>query len=124
MSLKIGAGVAGIIVAAALWWFAYGARSPVSDPSGSVTIVLSADGYQPREVTIRKGTTVTFRSENDAQHWPASDLHPAHEIYPEFDPGRPLESYETWQFTFDKPGTWGLHDHIRSYYTGVIMVVE
>ncbi len=124
--MLVGGGVLVCVAMLLAWWF-YSRAEKTEFPtilSGTATVVLTAEGYEPREITIRKNTTVTFRSENKSQHWPASDLHPAHEIYPEFDPGRPLESDEMWQFTFDKVGTWGLHDHIRSYYTGVVHVVE
>jgi len=89
-----------------------------------VVIVLTEEGYVPAEITITKGTRVEFRNETGRPHWPSSNLHPSHEIYPEFDPKRPLAEDETWSFVFDKVGVWGMHDHIRSYYIGTIHVIE
>lgn len=89
-----------------------------------VEVVLTNEGFVPRYLTISKGATVVFTNTTERDYWPASDLHPSHDIYSAFDPMRPLASDETWQFTFDKVGAWGLHDHIRSYYTGIIYVVE
>ena len=91
--------------------------------SGTVEVVLTRSGYQP-EVVIRKGTTVIFKNELDKPYWPASNLHPSHEIYSDFDPKRPLAPEETWSFRFDRVGIWDMHDHIRSYYTGRITVVD
>ncbi len=89
-----------------------------------LSIVLTPDGFVPKEPTIHVGTIVTFSNTTGREYWPASDLHPSHAIYAAFDPARPLQPDETWSFTFDRVGSWGLHDHIRSYYTGLIHVVE
>lgn len=109
-------------------WLVYHLRSPetVVSPAaaGELSIVLTADGFVPKEPTIAVGTVVTFSNTTGREYWPASDLHPSHAIYADFDPRRPLQPDETWTFTFDKVGSWGLHDHIRSYYTGLIHVVE
>lgn len=87
-------------------------------------IVLQEKGFEPREVTIKKGGTVTFSTTRNKPYWPASNTHPSHTIYSEFDPLRPLQPSETWQFTFDRLGEWAYHDHLRSYYVGTIHVVE
>lgn len=87
-----------------------------------VHIVLAEDGFHPHEVRIKKGTKVTFSTTRDGQFWPASNSHPAHDLYPAFDPMRPLEPGETWSFTVNDSGTWGIHDHIRAYYRGTLFV--
>ena len=121
--------ILGLVVLSAIFlvWILFGAKSQnieVMDMSNQdeVSIVLNDEGYQPRYVRISPGTAVTFSTTRDNQHWPASNLHPSHEIYPEFDPKRPLEAGETWTFVFNNEGEWGMHDHIRSYYTGIIYV--
>ena len=90
----------------------------------SVYITLTEEGYDPKEIEVKKGTVVTFLNETDNPHWPASNLHPSHEIFPEFDPQEPIPKEESWSFEFDRAGSWEFHDHIRAYYTGVIHVVE
>lgn len=89
---------------------------------GKISIMLTDDGYVPRDVRITRGSIVEFSTTRDRPHWPASNLHPDHSIYSEFDPKRPLEPAEVWSFTFDRPGVWNYHDHIRSYFTGRIYV--
>lgn len=88
-----------------------------------VTIVLKEKGFSPNEVTVRQGGVVTFVTDRSKPFWPASDIHPSHTIYSEFDPRRPLQPDESWDFKFDHIGTWGFHDHIRSYYVGKINVI-
>ena len=90
----------------------------------SVHVVLKESGFDPREVTIIQGGTVTFSSTMGKPYRPASNLHPTHGLYPDFDPRRPLEPEEEWSFTFDRLGEHNFHDHIRSYFVGVIHVVE
>lgn len=91
---------------------------------GSVSVVLTDSGFEPRELTIEKGTEVVFSTTAGRPYWPASNLHPTHEIYSAFDPQRALAPEETWSFVFERVGTWNMHDHIRAYYTGTIHVVE
>lgn len=89
-----------------------------------VTIVRTDEGYEPKEVTIKKGDIVLFTNESSEYHWPASDLHPTHGIYPEFDPLMPIASGEEWKFKFEQGGVWKYHDHIRANKVGSITVVE
>lgn len=86
-------------------------------------VVLTERGFQPSEITVKQGTEVTFSTNANRPFWPASNLHPSHEIYSAFDPKRPIAANETWSFVFDQVGDWNMHDHIRSYFTGTIHVV-
>lgn len=94
------------------------------DEPEQVTVVLGEKGFDPQEITLQKGGTITFSTTRNKPYWPASNLHPSHTIYSEFDPMRPLQPSETWQFTFDRVGDWAYHDHLRSYYVGIVHVVE
>ena len=88
-----------------------------------VSIVLTETGYEPQNITIEQGTTVSFTTTTGRQHWPASNLHPTHDEYSEFDPMEPVPANESWSFTFEKVGDWTYHDHLRAYFTGEITVV-
>ncbi len=90
----------------------------------SVNVVLTDSGFEPNKITLVKGGTITFSNTTDKPYWPASNLHPVHSIYPEFDPLRPLAPEEEWSFTFDRLGTYNFHGHLRSYFVGTIYVVE
>ena len=87
-------------------------------------VVRDASGYKPRELDINLGDTVRFISTYDNHHWPASDLHPTHGVYPDFDPRRPIATDEVWEFSFDRVGEWKYHDHLRANVTGIINVVS
>ena len=85
-------------------------------------VVRNEPGYQPSELTINRGDTVRFINRSGTHHWPASDLHPTHGIYPDFDSRRAIADGEVWEFSFDKKGEWKFHDHLRANLRGVITV--
>jgi plastocyanin len=91
--------------------------------SGSAVVIMDDTGYHPDNFTVTAGTTVTFKNEGEYATWPASDLHPSHTAYPEFDPKMPLGPGKEWSFTFDNLGQWGMHDHLSPYIVGTINVV-
>lgn len=97
-----------------------------SEPQGEpdVTIVRTNSGYEPSEITIKKGDIVAWTNESSEFHWPASDLHPTHGIYPEFDPLKPIAPGDVWKFKFDEVGVWKFHDHIRANKVGTVTVTE
>lgn len=84
----------------------------------TVTVTYSDDGFSPNEVTIAKGSTVNFVNKSQMPLWVASDPHPEHTDYPEFDVMRARDQYpgmgEDFSFTFDKVGTWKYHSHTAS----------
>lgn len=83
---------------------------------------MLAEGFKPKNVTISLGDTVRFVNENTVPHWPASAIHPTHEIYPAFDSKMPIESGSEWAFTFDRKGIWRFHDHLSPEMGGSIII--
>lgn len=89
---------------------------------GEYIIELREDGFHPDTLTIKEGDTVRFTTINGQPFWPASNVHPTHTVYPDFDPRKPIPPDESWSYTFDDAGTYRFHDHIVSTYEGVINV--
>lgn len=87
-------------------------------------MVLGEDGYTPRDITITQGDTIEFSTNLDEPFWPASNVHPTHRIFSEFDPKEPVPASETWSFTFNRVGEWGYHDHLAPIHTGTITVTQ
>lgn len=98
------------------------------------TIKITASGFEPKTLTIEVGTTVTFVNEDSNKHWPASAVHPTHEVYPGssikkcgtgekiFDVCKGLAQGESFSFTFNEKGSWKYHDHLSISSTGTIVV--
>lgn len=91
-------------------------------PQGEYVIELREDGFYPSSISVPQGAEITFRSALERSFWPASNIHPAHGLYPEFDPERPIGKDKTWSFVFAKSGTWEFHDHLAPSFTGTIVV--
>jgi plastocyanin len=102
--------------------------------SGSVaheiTISLTDKGFEPDSVIVLENTRVSWVNVGKQLHWPASDSHPTHTNYPSeragcigstLDACRGLAPGESYTFTFDTIGTWGIHDHL---FPGLFMTVR
>lgn len=87
------------------------------------TIEYRDGKFNPDRLEIPPGATVTFANLGGKPVWPASNIHPTHQILPEFDPKQPIEAGASWAFKFDKPGTWRFHNHLLSSEGGVISVL-
>lgn len=92
-------------------------------PDEGYRIVRTERGFSPEKIVIPLGELVTFLSLTPDEFWPASNIHPTHDIYPAFDPARPLKG-EEWSFRFDTPGRWHFHDHLFASAGGTIVVVD
>lgn len=88
------------------------------------SVELTDSGFVPAEITISKGDRVIFKTERSGAFWPASNIHPTHNIYPEFNPRRPLAPGEEFSFQFDKVGSWDFHDHLSPGFGGTITVLD
>lgn len=87
-----------------------------------LVVKLTDGGFEPKDSSVQRGQIVEFVIEGKDFHWPASDLHPTHEIYPELDADRPLSAGESWSFKFEKVGKWSLHDHLHPRLRGSVEV--
>lgn len=98
-------------------------RSYFSDskPRPDFTITITEEGFSSDPIKIAKGTRVIFVNKGTSPHWPASDFHPTHGIYPEFDPLKGINFGEEWSLVF-KPGKWHYHDHLYPNFTGIVEV--
>lgn len=88
----------------------------------SYSVVRVADAFVPQDLVVVRGSTVLFINDSPTLSWPASDIHPTHSTYPEFDSLRELSPGEVWSFTFEREGVWGFHDHLVPNITGRIIV--
>ena len=110
-----------LVVVAAIGSSVY-AVAVVRDVPQKNTFILREDGWHPRKLLIQPGEKVTFVNHSKNAFWPATNNHPQHDQYSGFDVGHPVPVGESWSFVFDKPGQWGFHDHLRSFYTGYVDV--
>ncbi|RJQ28823.1 hypothetical protein C4571_02925 [Candidatus Parcubacteria bacterium] len=93
---------------------------PVVAPRQLVSI--EAERFNPETVIISRGDTIEWINNHIFPSWPASDEHPTHTNYPEFDALRGFQKGEKFSFTFWKEGEWEYHDHLNPIRTGNIIV--
>jgi len=94
-----------------------------SAPQDVVVVIMSGMTYDKEEISIKRGQTIRFENTSvDEMYWPASNIHPSHGIYPEFDPQEPVMAGKSWSFKFNKAGSWRFHDHLHPQITGTINV--
>ncbi|MCY4134573.1 MAG: hypothetical protein OXG30_06620 [bacterium] len=98
------------------------ASGPASGESASHRVVYGESGFEPNRIEIAAGDAVLFVNSSEEYFWPASNIHPTHEILPEFDPERPLEPGSSWTHRFDKPGQWYYHNHLSPDEGGLVSV--
>ncbi len=99
-------------------------------------VEILSSGFSPASVRISVGSSITFVNRDSRPHWPASNIHPTHELYPGsgiskcnspaqagiFDACRGLAPGEEYTFQFNHAGNWRYHDHLRPSMAGTIIV--
>ena len=107
----------------------------LANDSRDNTIYLTESGFQPEDLTIQQGETVTWINNASNSMWVASDQHPTHRNYagstiyqhcqrgdqtgPAFDQ---CSSGDEFSFTFEKTGQWAYHNHDSAVQGGTITV--
>jgi len=111
-------------------------ETPAPEAGNERTIRVTAEGFVPSALTIKKGESVTWMNETDRNVWPASAMHPTHMVYPGsdikkcdtaeaatiFDSCAGITPGSSWSFVFNEVGTWKYHDHLRATVFGSITV--
>ena len=88
-----------------------------------IKVTYNTQGFSPKTVTIKKGETVVFENKTGKKASVASDEHPTHLLYPEFDQYKTEQRGKgEFRFTFEKAGTWNYHDHLNANMTGTVVV--
>lgn len=85
------------------------------------TVTLTANGFSPASLTIKAGQTITWMNKSGEGAAVNSDPHPVHTTYPPLNLGS-FPDGGTLTLTFDKPGTYGYHNHLNSSERGTITV--
>ena len=93
-------------------------------------VEMQSTGFSPRILSMGLGDTVTFVNKDKEKHWPASDIHPTHGIYPtkggcigsKFDACKGLKEGKQYSFTFYHKGSWCFHDHLKPNLVGCVDV--
>ena len=95
-----------------------GAEPPAGGGGGGTAAVdIPAIAFEPAEITVNAGTTVTWTNSDDLPHTVTKDGGPG----ADFDSGD-LEPGDTFEQTFDEPGTVDYVCTIHPGQTGTVIV--
>ncbi|HYL26791.1 MAG TPA: cupredoxin family copper-binding protein [Candidatus Nitrosotalea sp.] len=87
---------------------------PAGVHSATSAVHIKGDAFVPPTLTVPAGTTVTFANDDDDAHTvTASDG--------TFD-SKGLDTSQTWQHTFEKPGTYRYFCQLHPFMKGTIVV--
>ena len=106
-------------------------------PQQNNTIFLTGSGFNPSNLEVEQGETVTWIDRSSRTMWVASDRHPTHTRYSGSSTSEHCENGdstgavfdqcstgEKFTFTFEKTGEWGYHNHQPYIEGGTITVAE
>lgn len=104
-----------------------GSKDPASEaaptPSERVSITFTDNGFEPEDITVKKGTIVTVTNQSSKSVQFSSDDHPSHRENTEMNL-KTLNPGESESYTATTTGNWGYHDHIDDSQTGTVTVEE
>ena len=84
-------------------------------------VTLTANGFSPSPLTVKASTSVTFINKSGSKATVNSAPHPVHTNYPPLNLGSFADG-GTLSYKFDKPGTYGYHNHLNPSQTGQVVV--
>ncbi len=100
------------------------ASTPTATETAPVTetvITYSEDGFNPANLTVKVGNTVTVKNTSSQSMQLESDPHPTHTKGSKLNAGV-IAAGESDTFTVYKIGTFGYHNHLNPNQTGTIIV--
>ncbi len=89
----------------------------------SATVEVSASGFQPQTIRIKKGETVTWVNKDTAAHHIVADPFTKDESSRTLNSDSPLAQDESYTSTFEEAGTFNYHDQINPVaFRGTVIV--
>ncbi len=124
-----------LIVLIGAGWYYYDMRNKAVTPpektddmgiqaanKNKALVQMTSTGFMPSELRIKPGFTVEFVNADTKDHWPASGIHPAHQLCPGFDSRSPVTPGSKYSFQFTSPRECPMHDHLNPALKGKIIV--
>jgi plastocyanin len=87
-----------------------------------LVVEYKAEGFVPKTMKIRVGTSVTFVNTIANDMWVASNPHPLHTGLKGFDQLKSTPKGGKYTYTFNTIGNYSYHNHAKPQNTGLIIV--
>jgi plastocyanin len=115
-----------VVLAACATAFALASCAGLPNPPGDDKVTIQDLKFIPSELTVNKGSTVTWTNNDQTVHTITSDDFPAQGSTETPPPGsftsQPLNPGDSYSHRFDKAGSVGYHCSIHMYLKGTIVV--
>jgi plastocyanin len=104
-------------------WFVLGNKKSTAPTSSSASVAtdqvtIAGKAFTPPNITIKKGTKVTWTNQDSVQHTVTEDDG-------QNGPGAaPFDQGQTYSFTYDQAGTFHYHCAIHNEMTGTVVVTD
>lgn len=131
-------GVTGLVAIGAVWVWLSRTDSTETDtgfgtsisavPEATNTVSFDGVKFVPQVIKVKRGSKVYFINNSTMERpmYVASDDHPSHRKYPEFETAaannRLPTKGENFEFVFDRTGVWNYHDHNFPSAKGTVVV--
>lgn len=101
-------------------------KSPTEEPNAMMeqkvtTVTLNESGFEPANITIKKGDKVVWENKSGDTATVDSDNHPTHLLYAPLNLGA-FQDGEKHELIFDKVGKYTYHDHFHPSRRGTVVV--
>ena len=103
--------------------------TPTPTPTGvsgaipkTVKVEMTSAGFSPKEISINIGDAVQFINKDIRDWWPASGVHPTHQVCPGLDALKDIKPGDSYSHTFSTAATCPMHDHLKPSFFGKIIV--
>lgn len=87
----------------------------------ALLVEITSKGFDPKEIKIKAGQTVTWMNTDTAVHTVNSAIHPTHQVYPRLNLDN-IQPGAKKSLSFPDTGTYKYHDHLNPSLTGSITV--
>lgn len=84
-------------------------------------VTLGKDGFNPKTITVKIGTRVTWMNNSGSTATVNSAPHPVHNLFPFLNLGS-FENGSSVQAVFERAGTYKYHNHYSPSQTGMVIV--
>lgn len=103
----------------------FGTEVPtIGSQAVKTSVSYGTGGFAPNTVTVKIGTAVVWTNQSQSGMWVASAMHPTHQLLPGFDELKSVSTGGTYEYMFEKVGTWKYHNHVAPADTGTVVVTE
>jgi plastocyanin len=99
-----------------------GSSSVAAAPSA--TVEITADGFRPQTIRIKKGESVTWVNKDSSAHHVVADPFPSGESLPSLNSDSPLAQDESYNSIFENTGSFTYHDQLNPAALRGTIIVE